>query len=80
MAHRVPPSRPDSQRSGAGRVVGGAAAAVLMVVCCAAPVLLAAGVLGAVGAWLSSPWVIVIAVALVGCAVIATIAHRRTSR
>lgn len=31
---------------------------VLLVLCCAAPVLIAAGALGVLGAWLWSPWVI----------------------
>lgn len=36
---------------------------VVLVLCCAAPVLLAAGALGVLGAWLRNPWVIGAAVA-----------------
>jgi mercuric ion transport protein len=54
----------------------GAGAAVLAVLCCAAPALIAAGALGAVGAWLASPWVVGIAVALAGLALFVLV--RRT--
>ncbi|WP_133805644.1 hypothetical protein [Kribbella caucasensis] len=76
MPTRVPPTPRDPHRSG-GSVVG---AAILLIVCCAAPVLLAAGVLGVVGAWLSNPWVIATAVVLLAAAGISTVARRRTSR
>jgi membrane protein implicated in regulation of membrane protease activity len=51
----------------------------LLLVCCAAPFLIAAGALGALGAWLGSPWVIAGAV-LAALAVIATVwrRHRRS--
>lgn len=38
---------------------------VLLVLCCAAPSLIAAGALGALGAWLRNPWVIGAAIAAV---------------
>lgn len=44
--------------------LGVGAVALLAVLCCAGPALLAAGVLGAVGAWLASPWLIAAVLAL----------------
>lgn len=38
---------------------------VLLVLCCAAPALIAAGALGALGAWLRNPWMIGAALAAV---------------
>jgi mercuric ion transport protein len=61
---------------GHGSLGWGAGAAVLAVLCCAAPALIAAGALGAVGAWLASPWVVGIAVALAGLALFVLV--RRT--
>lgn len=50
--------------------VGWTAAALLAIACCAGPGLIAtgvaAGVLGAVGAWLSNPWIIGLAVVVAG--------------
>ncbi|WP_199796532.1 hypothetical protein [Pseudonocardia dioxanivorans] len=43
---------------------GVAAVALLGALCCAGPALLAAGALGAVGSWLSNPWLIAAAAAL----------------
>lgn len=77
MPNPVPP-RPDPERWGSGTLCAGIGAAVLMVICCAAPVLLAAGALGAVGAWLPNPWVIGTAVALVGAVTVSVL--RRHSR
>lgn len=58
-----PESPPNQQRqsvTSSDRAVGlGAfAALVLMVLCCAGPALVAAGALGAFGAWLGNSWVI----------------------
>ena len=70
MTHR--PNTPEDP--GVGSLLWGAAAALLAVLCCAGPVLIAvgasAGVLGAIGAWLASPWVIGLAVALAAVAVV----------
>lgn len=44
--------------------LGIAAIAGLAVLCCAGPALLAAGVLGGLGAWLLNPWLISAAVLL----------------
>ncbi|WP_157183180.1 hypothetical protein [Sciscionella marina] len=60
---RDTPERKSDQASG----WWAAGALGLLVLCCAAPALLAAGALGAVGAWLGNPWVI-------GSAVLALVA------
>jgi thiol:disulfide interchange protein len=84
MHNRLPEpghSGRDNDRPGSARgsgIVAGIGAAVVLVLCCAAPALLAAGALGAVGAWLSNPWVITAALALVILAVVITLTHRRT--
>lgn len=62
---------------GHGSLGWGAGAGVLVVLCCAGPALIAAGALGAVGAWLANPWVIAIAVAIAATALVALL--RRTS-
>lgn len=64
---------------GALGTLGVAALALLTVLCCAGPALLTAGVLGAVGAWLASPWLIAGAVA-VGLAATGWQLRRRVSR
>ncbi len=57
-----------------------AAIAGLAVLCCAGPALLAAGVLGGLGAWLLSPWLIG-AVALLALGVVGwRHRHRSTAR
>ncbi|MFF8029694.1 hypothetical protein ACFZDJ_53605 [Streptomyces sp. NPDC007896] len=79
IATHRPHFRPH-QPSGSGMAVAGISAALLMLVCCAGPVLLTAGVLGALGAWLSSPWVIATAVILLLAAVAAVVRRRRADR
>ncbi|WP_216207073.1 hypothetical protein [Amycolatopsis aidingensis] len=49
----------------------------VLVLCCAAPALIAAGALGALGAWLGNPWVIGAALA---AAVVIWRIHRRHRR
>ncbi|QIY99187.2 hypothetical protein HEP87_41140 [Streptomyces sp. S1D4-11] len=78
IATHRPHFRPH-QPSGSGMAVAGISAALLMLVCCAGPVLLTAGVLGALGAWLSSPWVIATAVILLLAAVAAVVRRRRAT-
>lgn len=56
--------------------LGVAVLAVLPVLCCAAPALLTAGALGALGSWLTSPWLIGAAVLLV----LAVVGRRRQHR
>lgn len=62
-----------------GSLAWGGGVAVLMVVCCAAPALIAGGVaagaLGALGAWLSNPWVIGLAVALAALVAVRLASH-----
>lgn len=74
------PDRPrhDPDQPAGRTIAAGLGVAVLLVVCCAAPVLLAAGVLGAVGAWLSSPWVIGAAVTVAVLAVVTVLARHRS--
>ncbi len=68
---RSPRRTPD--QPGSGSLLWGAGAALPAVLRCAGPALLAAGaasgVLGAIGAWLASPWVIGLAVAIAAMAV-----------
>lgn len=64
----------DSTHSGAGL---GVLALVALVVCCAAPLLISAGVLAAVGAWLCNAIVIAVAAVLVGAAVFYALHRRR---
>lgn len=59
--------------------VGIAAIAGLAVLCCAGPALLAAGVLGGLGAWLLSPWLIGAAVLLALGVVGWRLRHRATA-
>lgn len=68
------PPRHNSPHGAAIAVIGAAAVAI----CCAGPALLAAGVLGAIGAWLANPWVIAAAVVALITAVAAFV--RRRSR
>lgn len=79
MPAQVPPTSRDPHQSGVGSIVGGIGASVLVIVCCAAPVLLAAGALGAVGAWLSNPWVIAAAVTIASVATVAIVAQGRVA-
>ena len=62
-----------------GSLAWGGGVALLIVVCCAAPALIAGGVaagaLGALGAWLSSQWVIGLAVALAALVVVRLASH-----
>lgn len=59
--------------------VGIAAIAGLAVLCCAGPALLAAGVLGGLGAWLLNPWLIGAAVLLALGVVGWRLRHRATA-
>ena len=81
MARRTPPPLPREPRTG-GAFALGTGAVLLMVICCAGPALLATGVaasvLAAIGAWVSNPWVIAVAVALPGT--VTTVVIRRTLR
>lgn len=70
-------SRSTPDQPGLGSLAWGAGAAVLMVACCAGSALIAAGALGAVGAWLAIPWVIGLAVALGAASLVGLV--RRTS-
>ncbi|WP_327428522.1 alkylmercury lyase family protein [Streptomyces sp. NBC_01236] len=71
--------RTDRDRSGLPATLAGFGAALLVIACCAVPALLAAGILGAVGAWLSNPWVIAAAILLAAAAAI-LIVRRRARR
>ncbi|WP_229922153.1 hypothetical protein, partial [Streptomyces noursei] len=71
------PRQPGPHRSGRGTTVAGIGAGLLLIFCCAEPALIAAGVRAGIGAWLSSPWVIAVAV-LLAAAVVAVIVRRRT--
>ena len=59
MPHSPSPNRPSGKGPG---LLAWAGAALLMVACCAGPAMIAGGVatgiLGAIGAWLSNPWII----------------------
>lgn len=57
--------------------LGVAAIAGVAVLCCAGPALLAAGVLGGLGAWLLNPWLISAAALLALGAVGWRLQHRR---
>lgn len=59
--------------------LGIAAIAGLAVLCCAGPALLAAGVLGGLGAWLLNPWLIGAAVLLALGVVSWRLRHRATA-
>jgi hypothetical protein len=59
--------------------LGIAALAGLAVLCCAGPALLAAGVLGGLGAWLASPWLVGAAVLLALGVVGRRLRHRATA-
>ncbi|MED7828111.1 mercury transporter [Streptomyces chiangmaiensis] len=48
------------ERSGFGGAVAVVGAALVVVVCCAGPLLVAGGVLGAVGGVLSNPWLVAV--------------------
>ncbi|WP_406690319.1 hypothetical protein REH65_31105 [Saccharopolyspora sp. ID03-671] len=62
----------------AGAVLG---LMTLAVLCCAGPALIAAGALGALGAWLANPWVLAAAVLLlVGLGAWALRRNRGTTR
>lgn len=65
-------ARPTSLLLGPGVVL-------VAVICCAGPALLAAGALGAFGAWLASPWVIGAAIVLLALVVAATVRRRSRS-
>lgn len=69
----------DDDRPGVPGMLGVAAVVVLGVLCCAGPALIAAGVLGVVGSWLSSPWLIAAAV-LLALAATAWALRRRSAR
>jgi mercuric ion transport protein len=67
--------------SGRGGVVAMVGLGVFMVACCAGPVLIAGGVLGALGAAVRSPWLIAAGVVVVLAAAVYTVrrgARRRT--
>jgi hypothetical protein len=68
--------RRDPERPGPGSIAA-VGVVLLAIVCCAAPALLAAGVLGTIGAWLSSPWVIAAAV-VVAVGAVARVQHFRS--
>lgn len=82
-AQRPAPPDPGPARTedtlGTLGTLGVAGLALLAVLCCAGPALLTAGVLGAVGVWPASPWLIAGAVA-VGLGVTGWQLHRRVSR
>jgi mercuric ion transport protein len=69
-------ARHDPGRPGSGPAIAEVGAALLVLICCAAPVLFAAGLLGAVGAWLSNPWVIAAAVAPAATVQLSMLARR----
>jgi hypothetical protein len=77
--HRAPDENTASDGAGSGArgALAGVGLAALMVLCCAAPVLIAAGVLGVLGAWLASPWVIGAAVLVLVVGVGAVVGRRR---
>jgi mercuric ion transport protein len=66
--------------SGAGLTAAGIGAALLVIVCCAAPVVLAAGALATIGAWLANPWVIAAGAALLIAALTLAVRRRREGR
>lgn len=72
----TPPRRGPDGRSDTGHPLTGVGLALLVIACCAGPVLIAAGALGALGAWLASPWVIAAAVVLMIAAVTAAVRRR----
>jgi mercuric ion transport protein len=72
---RRPRPGPDGP-SGAGLTAAGIGAALLVIVCCAGPVVLAAGALATIGAWLANPWVIAAGAALL-IAALALVVRRR---
>jgi hypothetical protein len=78
MADRSPGH--GQEPSGAGMAAAGIGAAVLVIACCAGPALVAAGVLGALGGFLGSPWVIAAAIVVLAAAVTAVIRRRRAGR
>lgn len=69
----------DDDHPGVPGMLGVAAVAVLGVLCCVGPALIAAGVLGSAGSWLSSPWLIAAAV-LLALAATAWAVRRRGTR
>jgi mercuric ion transport protein len=79
MPTPVPPAGRDPERAGVGADLGGIGVVLLMVVCCAGPALLTAGVLAAIDAWLSNPWVIAAAV-LLAAAATTVVRGRRSAR
>lgn len=77
------PRPPDSDGASGDGIRHAAAAigvAVLALPCCAGPALLAAGTIGAIGAWLCNPWVIVSAIALAAVAVAGMLRRTRSGR
>lgn len=69
-------SSDDRKPGGGGLLLGGAA--VLMVACCAlVPLLVAGGVISAIGAFVCNPWVIGAGVVVVAFAVLAGLLRRR---
>ena len=77
------PLRPDSDGHSGDGIRHAAAAtgiAVLALLCCAGPALVAAGTIGAIGAWLCNPWVIVSAIVLAAVAVAGMLRLARSGR
>ncbi|MEU4360359.1 hypothetical protein [Promicromonospora sp. NPDC023987] len=72
------PRRPADSGPPAALVAAGAV--LLAVVCCAGPVLLAAGALGALGAWLANPWMIGAGITVLMGAVAWTMQRRSRNR
>lgn len=77
---RSPKTAEPTKTSHSRPVLSTAGVSLFAILCCAGPALIASGVaagaLGAFGAWISSPWVIVIAVAVAALAA-AGLWHRR---
>lgn len=70
-------TRVENRSTGVGGAALGFGAVALMVLCCARPVILAAGALGSVGAFLGNPLVILVSFFLAAGAVV-NVARRRS--
>jgi mercuric ion transport protein len=77
MPEPVPPKHPE--RSGPGGALA-LLGALLAVACCAGPALIASGALAGLAAWISSPWAITGAVALLAAAVAVVLRRRSRGR
>lgn len=75
----APGPSPDDDRPSVPGMLGIASVAVLGVLCCAGPALIAAGVLGGLGAWLLNLWLIGAAVLLALGVVGWRLRHRATA-